>query len=464
MVAATTLYDKLWNAHVVAQEPGHPAVVYVDLHLMHDGTYRRAFEALDERGLAVARPDACVAMTDHCVPTLRTGPMPLIVTGLAAACAKHRILCFGPDDPRQGIVHVVGPELGLTRPGRTVICADSHTTTHGALGALAFVVGTTQLLHALATQCVLQRRVRTMSVVIDGVPGRGVTAKDIVLELIRREGVAAGAGYAVEYSGRAVRAMSIDERLTLCNMSAELGARHALVAPDDTTFGYLHGRAFSPKDAAWDAAVARWRTLKSDDDAVFDHRVRLDAGGIEPMVTFGTTPAMAVPVTGRVPDPASLADPAQREAVRAALAYTGFTPGLAANRIPVDEVFIGSCTNSRIDDLRGAASILRGRRVAGSVRLLVVPGSQSVRREAEAEGLDRVFRDAGGQWGRPGCSLCVAMNDEPAGAGHTVASTSNRNFRDRQGPGARTLLMSPLTAAASALEGRVADPRPYLRA
>lgn len=463
MVPCTTLYDKLWAAHCVDQRPGHPALVYADLHLVHDGTYRRAFELLDEKGLGVRRPDLTFGVTDHCLPTSgAAGPLPSVVTGLIAACGRHGIPVYGPDDERQGIVHVIGPELGLTQPGKTVVCADSHTTTHGALGALAFVIGTTQVLHALATQCVLQRRARTMRIAIEGALRPGVTAKDLILAIILREGIAAAAGCAVELSGSAVRAMSIDARMTLCNMSAELGARTALIAPDDKTIDHLHGRPFAPQRGEWDLAVDRWRMLRSDAQAQFDIELGFDASAVEPMVTWGTTPAMSVPVSGSVPSPATFVDRAQRELGDQALRYMNVAPGTPAERLPVDVVFIGSCTNARIDDLRGAAAILRGRRIAANVRLLVVPGSQAVRRQAEAEGLHEVFRRAGGEWGRPGCSLCVAMNDEFAGVGKYVASTSNRNFQGRQGPGARTLLVSPLTAAASALRGMITDPRRLL--
>jgi 3-isopropylmalate/(R)-2-methylmalate dehydratase large subunit len=463
MLPRTTLYDKLWDAHRVAQEPGHPAVVYVDLHLLHDGTSRRAFELLAARQLAVRRRDLTLAVTDHCLPsTAAQRPLPDVVTGLMAACATHGIAAYGPEDERQGIVHVIGPELGLTQPGKTVACADSHTTTHGALGALPFVIGTTQVLHALATQCILRRGARTMRIAIEGVPRRGVTAKDLMLALIRREGIRAADGHAVEFAGGTVRKLGIDDRMTLCNMSAELGASTALVAPDDATLDYLHGRPFAPKDGAWDAAVKRWREMRSEDDAHFDAQLVLDARAVEPMVTWGTTPAMGVPVTGAVPDPADATDPAERASIEDALRYMDLAPGTRADSIPVDVVFIGSCTNSRIEDLRGAASILRGRRVAPRVRLLVVPGSQALRRQAEGERLHEVFLAAGGAWGRSGCSLCVAMNGEFAGPGQYVASTSNRNFPGRQGPGARTLLVSPLTAAASAVEGRIADPRAFL--
>ena len=463
MLSPNNLYGKLWDAHVVAQRPGHPALVYVDLHLVHDGTYRQAFELLDKSKLCVRRPDLTVGTTDHCLPTVDLSrPLPALVTGLVAVCEKHGIPVYGPDHEHQGIVHVIGPELGLTQPGKTVICADSHTTTHGALGALPFVAGTTQVLHVLATQCVLQRRARAMSIEIHGTLRRGVTVKDLILAIIRREGITAAAGHAVEFSGSAVRALSIDERMTLCNMAAELGARTAMIAPDDKTLDYLHGRPFAPKGFNWESAIRRWRALRSDDDAHFDTRLSVAATEVEPMVTWGSTPAMAIPVNGVVPQPAAIADVAQRDSLEQALRYMDLAPGTPAEQLPVDIVFIGSCTNSRIDDLRGAAAILRGRKIPRHVRLLVVPGSQAVRRQAEAEGLHEVFLGAGGEWGRPGCSLCVAMNDEFAGAGKYVASTSNRNFQGRQGPGARTLLVSPLTAAASALEGRITDPRRFL--
>lgn len=467
---ATTLYDKLWNAHVVAQRPGHPAVLYVDLHLLHDGTYHRAFRMLEEQGLRVRDPARAVGTTDHCLPTrtsftvMRSGPAPAVdvVAGLVAACERHGIRVYGPDHEHQGIVHVIGPELGLVQPGMTVACADSHTTTLGAMGALPLAIGTTQVLHALATQCTLQRRARTMRVDIDGTLRAGVSAKDVILALIARHGIDLGVGHAVEFAGAAVRAMSMEARLTLCNMGAEIGARAALIAPDDVTFEYLRGRPFAPSGAAFDAACARWGGFVSDDDAVYDRVVRFDAGEVAPMVTFGTTPAMGVAVTGRVGDPAQSASAEGRRELAAALDYMQLEPGRAVDTIAVGTVFIGSCTNSRLDDLRAAASVLRTGRVPANVRLLVVPGSQAVRQAAEREGIADIVRAAGGEWGVPGCSLCVAMNDEVARPGEFVASTSNRNFQGRQGPGTRTLLMSPVTAAASALAGRVADPRPCL--
>lgn len=472
MPRPTSLYDKLWQAHVVAQTPGHPAVLHVDLHLVHDGTYRRAFEMLAERGLPVARPDRTVAVADHSLPTHSsfTGPaargrrdvrIPL-VDGLLRACREHGIAAYGADDARQGIVHVVGPELGLTQPGMTVACADSHTTTHGALGALAFAVGTTQVLHLLATQCVLQRKARSMRVSIDGALAPGVAVKDLVLALLARFGSAAGAGHAIEFDGSTVRAMSIEQRMTLCNMAAEMGARAAIVAPDETTFDYLRSRPEAPPPGAFEARCERWRLLRSDEGAAFDATLSFDASTVEPMVTFGTLPDMAVPIRAAVPDPAGSHDDERRRALEVALGYMGLEPGRPMAQVPVDVVFIGSCTNSRIEDLRAAAAVLRQGRVAAGVRLLVVPGSQAVKRQAEGEGIAAIVRAAGGEWGEPSCSLCVGMNGEMAQPGQNVASTSNRNFQGRQGPGTRTFLVSPATAAASALQARIADPRPYL--
>lgn len=451
----------------MAQEPGHPAVLYVDLHLVHDGTSRRAFQLLRERGLTVARPDLAIGTADHCVPSgmLKANgadALPAVVPDLIKACQASGIRVFGPDDPQQGIVHVIGPELGLTQPGKTVICGDSHTSTNGALGALAFAVGTTEVAHALATQCVLQKRSKTMNIVIEGSLNPHVTAKDVILALLAREGISLGSGYAIEYSGRAVRDMSVEARMTLCNMTAELGARIGLVGPDDKTLAYLEGRAFAPKGADWDAACARWLAMATPPDAEFDVTLSLDAGDIQPMVTYGTTPAMGIPVSGRIPDPDAIADTDARRACADALRYMDLTPGDPIAGRKVDVVFIGSCTNSRIEDLRGAAALLRDRRVAEGTRLIVVPGSQAVKRQAEAEGLHDLFTAAGGIWGKPSCSLCVGMNGDMAAPGEYVASTSNRNFQGRQGPKVRTFLLSPLTAAATAIEGKLADPRTYV--
>jgi 3-isopropylmalate/(R)-2-methylmalate dehydratase large subunit len=462
-----TLYEKIWASHVVDQVSGHPAVLYVDLHLVHDGTYRRAFELLAERGLSIARTDLTFAVTDHCVAsgmmdTAKNGnAIPAVVHGLIKVCSETGIKVFGPDDLEQGIVHIIGPELGLTQPGKTIICGDSHTSTHGALGALAFAVGTTEIAHGLATQCVLQQRSKTMRVRIDGKLKPSVSSKDIILALLAREGITAGTGYAVEYSGAAVAEMSVDARMTLCNMTAELGSRIGLVSPDERTLAYLKGRAFVPKGADWDAACKQWCALATEHDAEFDKELHIDATVVAPMVTYGTTPAMGIPVTGRIPNPDSIADATARRTCVEALRYMGLRPGdpIAGKKVSI--VFIGSCTNARIEDLRAAASLLEGRKVADGTRLIVVPGSQSIKRQAESEGLHNVFRSAGATWGMPGCSLCVGMNGDMAAPGEYVASTSNRNFQGRQGPGVRTFLLSPLTAAATAIEGQIADPRSF---
>lgn len=465
-----TLYEKVWASHVVAQEPGHPALIYVDLHLVHDGTYRRAFELLKERGLLVARPELTFGATDHCVPSnidrakANGAAMPAVIPGLIKACNEAGIRVFGPDDPDQGIVHVIGPELGLTQPGKTLICADSHTSTHGALGAVAFAIGTTEVAHALATQCILQRRSSTMKITINGALQPGVSAKDVILAFLAREGIAVGSGSAVEYAGDTVRRMSIEARMTLCNMTAELGARIGLVSPDETTLQYLYGRPFVPKGAEWESASEAWLALSSAPDATFEQEYSLDANSIEPMVTYGTTPAMGIPVSARIPDPGTIADAGARRACIDALKYMGLRPGEPIAGKKVDAVFIGSCTNSRIEDLRTAASLLRGRKVAEGTRLIVVPGSQAVKRQAEAEGLHHIFRSAGAAWGTPSCSLCVGMNGDIGKSGDYIASTSNRNFQGRQGPGVRTFLLSPMTAAATAVAGKIADPRIEYRA
>jgi 3-isopropylmalate/(R)-2-methylmalate dehydratase large subunit len=460
---ARTLYGKLWDAHVVSAAEGHPTVLYVDLHLLHDGTFRKSFEILKERNLPVARPGKTVGVTDHCVPSARprqtpVTDMPAVVSGLLSQCEQAGIEVFGPDHDHQGIVHVIGPELGLTQPGRVIVCGDSHTPTHGAFGALSFAIGTTQIAHVLATQCVLQQRSKTMRVTVRNRLGKGVTSKDLILALIAREGVAAGKGYAVEYAGEAIAAMSMEERMTLCNMTAEMGARIALIAPDATTLAYLRGRPYAPSGSAWDEASVRWLALASDPDAEFDREIAIDAAAVSPMVTYGTTPGMGVPIDGMVPSPAVMSA-ADGKILAEALAYMGLEPGVPIAGHPVNRVFIGSCTNSRIEDLRLAASILVGRRVAAGTVLQVVPGSQTVKKQAEAEGLDRIFLAAGGTWNDPSCSLCVCMNGEKANPGEYVASTSNRNFPGRQGAGARTFLMSPAMAAATAISGRIEDPR-----
>ncbi len=471
-MAPRTLYDKIWDAHVVAQEPDRPAVLYIDLHLIHEVTSPQAFAGLRARGLRVRRPDRTFATMDHSVPTRPRGLAVVDPVGdaaaaagdaqlrtLAANCADHGIALYDMDSDRQGIVHVIGPELGLTHPGSTIVCGDSHTSTHGAFGALAFGIGTSEVEHVLATQCLLQHRARTLEVRIDGTLAPGVTAKDVVLALIARIGVAGATGCVIEYTGSAIRGLDMEGRMTVCNMSIEAGARAGMIAPDDTTFAYLAGREHAPSGAAWDAAVTRWRALATDDGARFDRSVALDARDLEPMITFGTHPGMGMPITARVPSPEAAGDAAQRAALDRALRYMGLAPGEPLLGRPIDAVFIGSCTNARIADLRAAARVMAGRKVAAGVRALVVPGSRAVKREAEAEGLDRVFRDAGAEWREPGCSMCIAMNGDQIARGQYCVSTSNRNFEGRQGAGGRTLLASPATAAAAAVSGRVEDPR-----
>jgi 3-isopropylmalate/(R)-2-methylmalate dehydratase large subunit len=462
----STLYDKLWARHVVLQRPGHPAALYIDLHLVHEGTYLQAFQTLRERGLPVRRLPLTVATTDHFVPTDPAsrvtgliGRMPYVVKGLTDTAAEFGMRVYGPNHERQGIVHVIGPELGLTLPGMTVVCGDSHTSTHGALGALAFGIGTTQVGHVLATQCLLQVKQRNLRVTVTGSLGDGVMAKDLALHLLAGHGVEYGRGHVIEFAGEAIERLPMSERMSLCNMSIEMGARSAVIAPDDTTIDYVEGRPHAPAGADWDQAVSWWRTLRSDPDARFDREIDVAAADVQPMVTYGTTPAMGTTVTGTVPD----GPPDDQRSYAQALAYMGMRPGDALIGKRVRTVFIGSCTNSRIEDLRAAAGVLRDHTVAEHTELRVVPGSQAVKRQAEAEGLADVFRAAGALWGEPSCSMCLGVNGDIAPAGELVASTSNRNFEGRQGPDARTLLMSPLTAAATAIAGSVADPRPYLR-
>jgi 3-isopropylmalate/(R)-2-methylmalate dehydratase large subunit len=466
---AETLFDKIWDAHVVTQPPGSPAILYIDLHLVHEVTSPQAFTDLRQRGLRVRRPDRTAATIDHAVPTRSSGPEGRLafadelnkqqIKALEDSCREYGIPLFGLDDSRQGIVHVIGPELGLTQPGKTVVCGDSHTATHGALGALAFGIGTSEVEHVLATQCLLQRRPKTMEVRVDGQLAAGVTAKDIILALIGQIGVGGGTGYVIEYTGSAIRALSMEERMTICNMSIEAGARAGMVAPDEKTYAYLAGRPFAPKGAEWDAAVARWQKLPTDPGASYDRVVLLDAAKLEPVVTFGTNPGMVIPISGRVPRPEEAADASGKSALEKALHYMDLTPGEPLAGHKVDVVFIGSCTNGRISDLRAAAKMIQGRKVAPGLRVLVVPGSQEVKRQAEAEGLDQVFTAAGAEWREPGCSMCLGMNGDVVGPGQYAVSTSNRNFEGRQGPGSRTFLASPLTAAATALTGVVTDPR-----
>jgi 3-isopropylmalate/(R)-2-methylmalate dehydratase large subunit len=466
-VSSKTLIGKVWDTHVVAPETeATPAVLYVDLHLVHEVTSPQAFEVLRERGLRVRRPDRTVATMDHSTPTTPPpvrGPR-LVPDGQAREqidrlernCREHGIRLYALGDERQGIVHVIAPELGLTLPGMTITCGDSHTSTHGAFGALAFGIGTSEVGHVLATQCLLQRRPRAMRATIDGALRRGVTAKDVALALIAKIGTAGGTGHVVEYAGTAARAMSMEERMTLCNMTIEAGARAGMVAPDDTTFEWLAACPESPRDDGWERALVRWRQLRTDDDATFDREVAFDASTLGPMITFGTDPSTAIPIGAPVPSSGG-------DVTRArSLEYMGLESGKPLLGHRIDVVFIGSCTNARLNDLRQAATIVRGRHVAPGVRMLVVAGSQQVKRRAEAEGLDRVFREAGAEWREPGCSMCIAMNGDHLEAGQYAVSTSNRNFEGRQGPGGRTFLASPLTAAAAAVSGRITDVRELL--
>lgn len=463
-----TLFEKVWNAHVVAQDEGAPAVLYIDAHLVHEVTSPQAFAMLRERGLPVRRPDRTFATMDHAIPTrnvditLWPGDAATQVRTLRENCQDFGVTLFDIDGPVQGIVHVVGPEMGITQPGMTIVCGDSHTSTHGAFGALAFGIGTSEVGHVLATQCLLQSKPKTFAINVEGELGPGVTAKDIILAVIAKNGAAGGAGHVFEYRGSAIRGLSMANRMTICNMSIEGGARAGMIAPDETTFAYLKGRPHAPQGAEWERALARWRALTSDEGATFDRQLTLNADQLQPMVTYGTNPGQGVPVTGRIPSVDELEDPAERRSLLSALDYMGLRQGQAVAGQPVDIVFIGSCTNSRIEDLRAAAAIVQGRRVAGEVWALVVPGSKAVKAQAEREGLDRIFREAGFEWRGAGCSMCLAMNDDKAGAGKYVASTSNRNFQGRQGPGARSLLMSPIMAAAAAVHGRVVDVREML--
>jgi 3-isopropylmalate/(R)-2-methylmalate dehydratase large subunit len=463
-----TIIEKLWDSHVVAERPGAPTLIYIDLHLVHEVTSPQAFQGLRDRGLKVRRPDLTIATADHSIPTSDRS-LPIVdeiaarqLAQLETNCSEFGIRCLGIHSDRQGIVHVIGPELGLTQPGMTVVCGDSHTATHGAFGALAFGIGTSEVEHVLATQCLLQRRSRTFQVQVNGRLQSGVSAKDIILALIAQIGIGGGTGSVFEYTGSAIRGLSMEARMTVCNMSIEAGARAGLVAPDDTTFEYLCGRDHAPKGAEWDAALARWKQLPTDEGATYDRSVTIDADALEPMITFGTNPGMGVSINAPVPDPANVADPMERDSITKALYYMGLEGGKPLVGHPIDVVFIGSCTNSRIEDLRNAAALLKGRHVNPKVRVMVVPGSQEVKRQAISEGLPELFRAAGCEWREPGCSMCIAMNGDQLSPGQYSVSTSNRNFEGRQGKGGRTFLASPLTAAASALTGVVTDVRTLL--
>ncbi len=461
--APRSLFDKVWDAHLVSAEtPEAPGILYIDLHLVHEVTSPQAFAELARRGLPVRRPDRTLATIDHATPTLdfAEGDEPPYATPeaksqvetLEANTGRHGITLHGWNSPHRGVVHVIGPELGATRPGMTIVCGDSHTATHGAFGALAFGIGTTEVGHVLATQCLLQRKPKSMRVRLNGEVQPGVSAKDIVLAVIAEIGVDGGTGSVIEYAGEAIQALDMEGRMTVCNMSIEAGARAGMIAPDQTTYDWLKGRPHCPRGRAWDEAVAEWSTLRSDPGARFDREVEIDASRIRPMITWGTAPDTGIAIDESVPVPGSASD-------AKALDYMGFAAGERAAGMKVDQVFIGSCTNSRITDLRAAARIMNGRRVAPGVRALVVPGSIAVRAEAEAEGLDVIFRQAGAEWRQPGCSLCIAMNGDQGAAGDLIVSTSNRNFEGRQGPGVRTVLASPATAAAAAIAGEIIDPR-----
>ncbi len=460
-----TLFEKIWDQHVVAQEPEAPAILYIDMHLVHEVTSPQAFSELRERDLPVRRPDRTFATMDHSTPTLSL-ELPLLdemavnqLQQMQSNCKDFEIPLYDLDDPKRGIVHVIGPELGLTQPGMTIVCGDSHTATHGAFGALAFGIGTSEVAHVLSTQCLLQSKPKTYQINFSGQLGPGVTAKDMILALIAKIGIGGGTGHVFEYSGPAVRALNMEERMTLCNMSIEAGARAGMVAPDETTFEYLAGREFAPQGEAWEDALETWRRLPSDEGAKYDKMIEIDVSTLEPMVTYGTNPGMGIPISGRIPDPKNEKDRLKRATLEKALQYMDLHPGAPVLDQPVDVVFIGSCANSRISDLRMAAKLMDGHHVAQGVRLLVVPGSESIRRQAEAEGLDQVFKQAGGEWRYAGCSMCIAMNGDQLQPGQYAVSTSNRNFEGRQGRGGRTFLASPLTAAASAITGRITDPR-----
>ncbi|WP_263587742.1 3-isopropylmalate dehydratase large subunit [Sphingopyxis sp. GC21] len=466
MTGPRTLYDKIWDAHAVAEDDGE-TLLYVDLHLLHEVTSPQAFAALEEAGRGVRRPERALALSDHNVPTEGQAAGPAGVADIEARAqlealvsntARHGIENFAMGDPRGGIVHVVGPEQGRSQPGMTIVCGDSHTSTHGAFGALAFGIGTSEVEHVLATQTIRQRRSRNMRITVDGVLRPHVQAKDLALHLLAAIGVDGATGHVIEYAGSAIGALSMEARMTLCNLSIEMGARAGLIAPDDTTFAYLADRPAVPKGDAWTAALARWRALPTDAGAVFDRELRIDADAVGPMVSWGTNPSQVIAIDGVIPDPACLADPDARAVAERALAYMGLTPGRPIAGTPIDRVFIGSCTNSRIEDLRVVAAVVEGRRVADHVRAMVVPGSGLVKRQAEAEGIDRILRAAGFHWREPGCSMCVGMNADRLLPGERCAATSNRNFENRQGRGGRTHLMSPALAAASAIAGCIADP------
>ena len=460
------MYEKIWEAHVVHEVPGEPALLYIDRHLIHEVTSAQAFSGLEADGRKVRRPDLTFAVMDHSVPT-KNRSLPIVdqeakaqLEALEQACRRHGILLFDLFSRNQGIVHVIGPELGITQPGLTIVCGDSHTSTHGAFGALAFGIGSSEVQHVLATQCLQQNRSKTMHVVFQGKRPKGVSSKDLVLALIGKIGIGGGTDHVIEYAGEAIRDLSMEARMTVCNMTIEGGARAGMVAPDEKTFVFLEGRPFVPRGTAFQEAVAKWKATASDPSAQFDTTIELDTTAIAPQVTWGTNPGMVTSVTGRVPDPASFSEPDQQKAAQSALQYMALRPGTPIVDIPVDRVFIGSCTNSRLEDLRAAARVVRGKHVAKTLKsALIVPGSQVIKAKAEQEGLDRVFTDAGFEWREAGCSMCIAMNEDVLQPGERSASTSNRNFEGRQGKGSRTHLVSPIMAAAAAIAGHFVDVR-----
>ena len=461
----STLLDKIWNNHLVHADPGAPDLLYVDLHLLHEVTSAQAFDGLKVAGRTVRRPDLCVATVDHNIPTTDRS-LPVLdsiahrqMEVLRENAQSHGIRLFDVDDERQGIVHVIGPELGLTRPGMVIVCGDSHTSTHGAFGSLSFGIGTSEVEHVLATQCIPQRRPKAMEIRLEGDRPVGISAKDLILAIIGEVGVAGAAGHVIEYTGPVVGSLSMEERMTICNMSIEAGARAGMISPDTTTFEYLRDREFGPNSNDFDDLKTEWETLETDDGATFDRSVVMDIGDLEPQVTWGTNPGMVTGISGGIPNPDEIEDEEVRDSAERALKYMGLEPGTPMESINIDRVFVGSCTNGRLEDLREVARIVNGKRVHSSVHAMVVPGSTAVRRQAESEGLDRVFKDAGFEWREAGCSMCIGMNPDTLSAGERCASTTNRNFEGRQGRGGRTHLVSPATAAATALAGRFTDPR-----
>ncbi len=465
MTAPRTLFDKIWDSHIVDRQDDGTCLIYIDRHLVHEVTSPQAFEGLRLAGRRVRKPEAALAVADHNVPTtdrshgIDDEESRIQVETLAKNCAEFGIAYLGMDDVRQGIVHIIGPEQGFTLPGTTIVCGDSHTATHGAFGALAFGIGTSEVEHVLATQTLIQRPAKNLRITVDGGLPLGVMAKDLILAMIGKIGTAGGTGHVIEYAGPAIQSLSMEGRMTICNMSIEAGARAGLIAPDEVTFEYIKGRPLAPKAGAWEQAVESWKTLPSDAGATYDKEVTLESSAIEPQVTWGTSPEDVVPVTGQVPNPAEARDDGKRQAMERALAYMGLAPGTPMREVAIDKVFIGSCTNGRIEDLRQVAAVAKGRKVAESVHAMIVPGSGLVKHQAEEEGLDRIFLEAGFEWREPGCSMCLAMNADKLAPGERCASTSNRNFEGRQGRGGRTHLMSPAMAAAAAVAGRIADVR-----